>query len=93
MHALSLIGERLLGPCGSSCRSARHIEEIIEKPQRFERTRGDIADRQLTDFKDCFRQMLSVSSVRISPGGRLSACKLIRSATPTAMNSLSLAVF
>ena len=93
MHALSLIGERLLRPCGSSCRSARHIEEIIEKPQRFERTRVDIADRQLTEFKDWFRQMLSVSSVRISPGGRLSACKLIRSATPTAMNSLSLPVF
>ena len=34
MHALSLIGERLLRPCGSSCRSARHIEEIIEKPQQ-----------------------------------------------------------
>ena len=93
MHALSLIGERLLRPCGSSCRSARHIEEIIEKPQRFERTRVDIADRQLTEFKDWFRQMLSVSSVRISPGGRLSACKLIRSAPPTAMNSLSLPVF
>jgi hypothetical protein len=44
MHAPSLIGERLLRRRGSSWRSAPHIEEIVEKPQRFERTRVDIAD-------------------------------------------------
>ena len=45
---------------------------------------GDVRDRE-----DDSQRL----SVRMSPGGRLSSCRLIRSAPPIGVNSLSLAVF